>query len=92
MNQDAYIDAMKPIQHPELTGRRSTDACTAEVHQLYQSLLGAVAYSLLSQAWAAVFVIALQRKTAAPQNIHVRRLNLLLAALQRQKRKLFSLP
>ena len=89
MNQDAYIDAMKPIQHPELTGRRSTDACTAEVHQLYQSLLGAVAYSLLSQAWAAVFVIALQRKTAAPQNIHVRRLNLLLAALQRQKRKLF---
>ncbi|CAE7335666.1 RNR1 [Symbiodinium sp. CCMP2592] len=35
-------------------------------------------------AWAAVFVIALQRRTSNPLNIHVRRLNLLLAAMQRK--------
>ena len=88
MNQDAYLAAMRPIQHPELTGRASSEPCTPAVHGLFQSLLGAVAYSLLSQAWAAVFVVALQRHAAAPTNLHVRRLNLLLAALQKQKAKL----
>ena len=88
MNQDAYLAAMRPIQHPELTGRASNEPCTPTVHGLFQSLLGAVAYSLLSQAWAAVFVVALQRHAAAPTNLHVRRLNLLLAALQKQKAKL----
>ncbi|CAE7210155.1 unnamed protein product [Symbiodinium sp. CCMP2456] len=42
LDQNEYIDAMKPIRHPELTG--------------------AVAYALLSQSWASVFVIALQRR------------------------------
>ena len=84
---DEYILAMRPIRHAELTGRPSTEPCSAEVHQLYQSLLGAVAYALLSQAWAAVFVIALQRRTSNPLNIHVRRLNLLLAAMQRKLHK-----
>ncbi|CAE7940212.1 unnamed protein product [Symbiodinium sp. KB8] len=85
MNQHEYIKAMRPIHHPELTGRRSDEPCTAEVHSLFQSLLGAVAYCLLSQSWAAVFVVALQRRTTNPLNLHVRRLNLLLAALQKQK-------
>ena len=89
MDQNEYILAMRPIRHPELTGRPSTDPCSAEVHNLYQSLLGAVAYALLSQAWAAVFVIALQRRTSNPLNIHVRRLNLLLAAMQKNYAKLF---
>ena len=87
MDQDEYILAMRPIRHAELTGRPSTEPCSAEVHQLYQSLLGAVAYALFSQAWAAVFVIALQRRTSNPLNIHVRRLNLLLAAMQRKLHK-----
>ncbi|CAE7222318.1 unnamed protein product [Symbiodinium sp. CCMP2592] len=89
MNQDAYLAAMRPIQHPELTGRASNLPCTPAVHGLFQSLLGAVAYSMLSQAWAAVFVVALQRHAVAPTNLHVRRLNLLLAALQKLKAKLY---
>ena len=87
LDQDEYIEAMKPIRHPELTGRESNAACTQEVHGMFQSLLGAVAYALLSQSWASVFVIALQRRTSNPQNIHVRRLNMLLAAMQRLKAK-----
>ncbi|CAE7353799.1 RE1 [Symbiodinium sp. CCMP2592] len=88
MNQHEYINAMRPIHHPELAGRRSDEPCTAEVHSLFQSLLGAVAYCLLSQSWAAVFVVALQRRTTNPLNLHVRRLNLLLRALQKQKSSL----
>ena len=34
--------------------------------------------------WAAVFVIALQRRTSNPLNILVRRLNMLLAAMQKR--------
>ena len=85
MDQNEYISAMRPIRHPELTGRPSSDPCTSEVHGLYMSLLGAVAYALISQAWAAVFVISLQRRTSNPLNIHVRRLNILLAAMQKLK-------
>ncbi|CAE7444645.1 unnamed protein product [Symbiodinium necroappetens] len=88
MDQDEYISAMKAIRHPELTGRNSNEPCSEAVKGLYQSLLGAVAYALMSQAWASVFVIALQRRTSNPLNLHVRRLNLLLAALQKQKCKL----
>ena len=88
MNQNEYINAMRPIHHPELAGRRSDEPCTAEVHSLFQSLLGAVAYCLLSQSWAAVFVVALQRRTTNPLNLHVRRLNLLVKALQKQKSSL----
>ena len=87
LDQDEYISAMKPIRHAELTGRESNAYCTPEVHGLYQSLLGAVAYALLSQSWAAVFIIALQRKTAQPQNLHVRRLNIVLSAMQKLKAK-----
>eukprot|EP00439_Symbiodinium_sp_Y106_P049299 s2398_g6.t1 len=88
MDQDEYISAMKQIRHPELTGRSSSEPCSVAVHGLYQSLLGAVAYALLSQSWAAVFVISLQRRTSNPLNIHVRRLNLLLASMQKLKCKL----
>ena len=88
MNQDDYISAMKPIRHPELTGRSSDAPCTPAVHGMYQSLLGALAYSLLSQSWAAVFVVALQRKAAAPLNLHARRLNILLGAIQKLRCKL----
>ena len=46
------------------------------------SLMGAVAYSLLSQFWIAVYVVALQRRAHNPQVTHMRRLNAVVRKLQ----------
>jgi hypothetical protein len=53
------------------------------LHQLYQSLLGALAFSLLTQHWIAIYVTSLQRFNHSSKNIHVRRLNAVVRALQK---------
>ena len=88
LDQDEYISSMKPIIHADLTSRAPEELCSEPVMRLYWSLLGAVAYTLLTQHWIAVYVIALQRVTHKPQNQHVRKLNSLLKVLQKQKIKI----
>ena len=61
------------------------EPCTDVVMRLYWSLLGAVAYTLLTQHWVAIYIIALQRQTHKPQYQHIRKLNSLLKVLQKQK-------
>ena len=88
LDQDEYISALKPIQHPDLVGRPLNEACTDVVTHLYWSLLGAVAYTMLTQHWVNVYIIALQRQTHNPQYQHIRKLNSLLRILQKQKAKI----
>ena len=85
LDQDAYISALIPIQHHSLVGAPSDSPVSAEVVSLFWSLLGALAYSLLTQHWLAVYVVALQRVTHSPLAIHVRRLNALVRIAQKQK-------
>ena len=85
LDQNEYISAMKPIVHPDLVGKPADEACTETITRLYWSLLGAVAYTLLTQHWIAVYVISLQRHTHAPTYSHVRKLNSVLKVLQRRK-------
>ena len=85
LDQNEYISALKPIQHPDITGKPMEELCTEGVMRLYWSLLGAVAYTLLTQHWVAIYVIALQRQTHKPQYQHVRKLNSLLKIIQKQK-------
>ena len=52
------------------------------------SLLGAVAYALMTRIDVAVFVCALQRVTSKPQIIHIKRLNAVLRWMQSNPRRL----
>ena len=52
--------------------------------ELFWSLLGALAYALITQHWLAVYVVALQRQSKAPKVIHVRRLNALVRVAQKR--------
>ncbi len=88
MTQSRYINSLKTIGHPELVGAAAEAETSAEVHQLYQSLLGAAAFTLLTQHWIAVYIISLQRHTHSSKNIHVRRLNAVVRALQKNPAKL----
>eukprot|EP00438_Fugacium_kawagutii_P025194 Skav218080 [mRNA] locus=scaffold3382:13254:23272:- [translate_table: standard] len=87
LDQDEYISALKQIQHPDITGRPQEELCTETVKRLYWSLLGAVAYTLLTQHWLAIYIIALQRQTHKPQYQHIRKLNSWVKALQKHKIK-----
>jgi hypothetical protein len=88
LNQDNYIKALIPITHPALTGAPGDMFLSGELMALFWSLLGAMAYTLLTQHHLAVYVVALQRVTHKPQAIHIRRLNALVRIAQRQPMKL----
>lgn len=85
LDQNEYINSLQTIHHADLNGKHPDDDCSEAVMRLYWSLLGAVAYTLLTQHWIAVFVIALQRQTHKPKYQHIRKLNSLVKVLQRQK-------
>eukprot|EP00974_Lingulodinium_polyedra_P106833 10342533-Lingulodinium_polyedra.AAC.1 len=55
------------------------DATASPEHKAsFISLLGALAYTLLTRIDIAVFVVAMQRVAQAPLNMHVKRLNVVL--------------
>ncbi|MFM7978185.1 MAG: hypothetical protein ACKPKO_02620, partial [Candidatus Fonsibacter sp.] len=71
-----------------MSTKKSDEAAGAELHSLYRSLLGAVAFLLLTRIDVAVFVSALQRWGHAPQIIHVKRLNALTKWIQANPKRL----
>ena len=83
MDQDAYIAALKPIVRPEMAGAAGSSEVTDDLAELYRSLLGAVAYALITQYWVMVYVVSLQRRSRQPLYVHVRRLNAVVRILQR---------
>ena len=87
-DQDEYIKDLRPIAHGDLTGRRSHEECTYELQSLFWSLLGGVAYTLLTQVWISCFIIALQRVTHKPTILHVKRLNVIVRAIQAQPQRI----
>jgi len=82
LDQDEYLKALKPIVHSDLTGADPESPATPDLVALFWSLLGALAYSLITQHWLAVYVVALQRATKEPRMIHIRRLNALVRKAQ----------
>ena len=67
---------------------RNEEPCTSELHQLYMSLLGDVAYLSHTRVDLTVFIIALNRRNHNPEVQHSRKLNKLLRWLQRRPKKL----
>ena len=87
MDQDEYIAAFKPISPKYYQHLKAKDECPErlkDLKALYWSLVGAVAYVSMTQAWVLVYIVALQRKTHSPQVVHVKRLNNLCKELQRR--------
>ena len=84
MDQDEYIEALIPIQHIDLIGKAPNTPVSQEVESLYRSLLGAVAYTQLTQHQIACYVVALQRVAHKCTIGDVRRLNVLT---KRSKKK-----
>ena len=89
LDQEEYVKKLKPIQHAELSGPSSDRECSAPLIQLFMSLLGAVAYALMTRVDIAVFACALQRVTHKPQVIHVKRLNAVLRWMQANPKRIW---
>ena len=87
-DQDDYLSAMIPITHASLIGKDGDQEVEAAVSEKFRSLVGALAYGLITQFWIAVYVVALQRRLQAPKVIHVRRLNALVRILHKRPAKL----
>ena len=88
MDQQKYAMQLKPIVSPELLSgfpdKHASEGLTAQ----FISLLGAVAYLLLTRVDIAVYVAALQRVSKKPLIIHVKRLNAVTRWAQRNPRTL----
>ena len=87
LDQDEYSKTLRPIVTPELTGKPPDDPATKLVADQFASLRGAIAYTVLTQDWIKVYVVALQR-VQHPTNLQVRRLNALTRKLQKTPQKL----
>ena len=88
LDQHEYITALKPIQHRDLQGLSSETLLEPQMLTLYQSLLGAVAFAVLTRLDIAVFVVALQKAAHAATMLHVRRLNAVTRYMQRNPQHL----
>ena len=88
MDQIDYAGNLRRIVHPQLISAKLEDLCCPELHQLYMSLLGAVAYPSHTRIDIVVFICAGQRYSSKPQVQHVRRLNKLLTGIQRNPMQL----
>ena len=83
LDQLEYAKGLRTISHPEMTASSPETACSPELIQLYQSLLGALAYLYLTRVDVLVFISACQRHAHAPLVIHVKRLNVIVRWVQR---------
>jgi len=88
LDQTEYISGMRTIAADTYRGLASESLCAPVLHQMYQSLVGAVAFTALTRLDVLVFIVALQRYSHAPKVIHVRRLNMLVRWMQANPRKL----
>ena len=78
MDQEEYINALKPIEASELTGANSDLEAPFVLAKLFLSLLMALAYTLLTRCDLCVYVIHLQRYAQKPKISHIRMLNVLV--------------
>ena len=83
LDQDAYIAQLVPISGPSLFGKPADEEADAALQWAFMSLLGAVAYALITHHWVSVYVVALQRRAQKALCLHVRRLNAVVRAVQR---------
>ena len=88
MDQDEYIAGITTISHPDVYGKPADEECNPILIQMYQSVLGAIAFANLTRTDIMVFVSALQRVAHKPTNLHCKRLNAVVRWAQRNPKQL----
>ena len=88
MDQTEYIKGVKTISHPDISSKGAEELCCTELHHMFWSILGAIAFATLTRVDILVFVSALQRFSHAPKIIHVKRLNAVVRWAQRNPKRL----
>ena len=83
LDQDEYIKGIKVCESFEIIRSASEGKAGPELHAQYWSVLGAIAYAVLTRPDIAVFVSALQRWSHAPAIIHCKKLNAVVRWTQR---------
>ena len=83
LDQEEYIKGIKLCVSSEMSSKGPEELAGTELHSQYWSVLGAIAYAVLTRCDIAVFVAALQRRSQNPQIIHVKRLNAVVRWAQR---------
>lgn len=66
-HQYVYIDSIEPIDVHSFQGKDEDSLCDIAMHDAYRSVLGAVAWTVLTRAELAAYVQALQRRAHAPR-------------------------
>ena len=85
IHQCVYIGSIKPIDADSFTGKDEYSLCDIAMHDAYRSVLGAVAWTVLTRAELAVYVQALQRRARAPRIKYCKRLNVAMRYMKRHK-------
>ena len=66
LDQEEYIKGIRLCVHPDITGKPADSLAEPSLHEQYWSVLGAIAYAVLTRPDIAVFVSALQRSDDLP--------------------------
>ena len=74
MDQDDYLEQLRLITHPELTGPPAETKATKTVAYMFVSLRRALLCALLPQAWLLVYVVPLLR-VQEPTHLQIKRSN-----------------
>ena len=69
-HQDDYIRALRPIDQAEVYKLADDELADVALHGLFFSLLGGVAWTLMTRGDVAVYGAALQRVASAPKATH----------------------
>eukprot|EP00959_Pyramimonas_sp_CCMP1952_P016750 355170-Pyramimonas_sp.AAC.1 len=85
--KDECVEQLRPIRHPELTGADADAQASRMVADTLVSLMGALAYALITQVWLMVYVVSAQR-VQQPTNVQARRLNAITRKLQACPKKI----
>jgi len=88
LDQEEYIKGIKVCVHGDISGKGADTLACPELHAQYWSVLGAIAYAVLTRPDVAVFVAALQRFSHAPKIIHCKRLNAVVRWAQRNPKSI----
>eukprot|EP00959_Pyramimonas_sp_CCMP1952_P044082 921372-Pyramimonas_sp.AAC.1 len=75
------MGALRPIQHPEITGADADAKASQMAADMFVNIRGSLAYAFIALVWFMVYVVSLQR-VAEPTNMQVRRLNASTRKLQ----------
>jgi len=92
VHQFKYADQLVPIPVGEIKGKPDEELAEGDFPSKYMSLLGGLAWLVLTRVDLAVYVQALQRRAHAPRVVDFKRLNTVVRYARRKKVGIFYGP